>query len=664
MIASLLEELHAILARHNDHSAARSALFEALSDRLRGLHPALMCGTTEPVNGYGTALDELSTRYAWTLEEVHDVPSISPAILGRLYEMLLAERESSGSFYTPPHLARVMCQWALLGVLEEQTPISRARLEPLVQQRDCSTLSPRERDSIVGTLASLRCVDPACGAGALLVQMFAELSDIARVLQLEHAWIAAIPRRSLFGADLDPQALQIARLRLEAVVVSATETCADDFADNFADGDSLAGPSPEAIDAAASALPAIPWRERFAAVFAERGGFDIVLANPPYLRRERMPVEQRLLRTQYDDAVSGRADLFCYFYVRGLQLLREGGLQVFLCSNSWLDAGYGAGLQRWLLERAHVQAIIEPSAQRHFDDADVNTIISVIRKGRPTDDAPTQFVAERGAAPSDASREVTVSRAELWRRGRGDGEQYAGEKWGGLYLRAPRVFHRLLERSAGQLRKLSELADVIGYIHDNNTGDEFPPAPFVKSVRDLDCVALDAHASAVTAYGVNPAGNSRLVAPILFPRTFGARHLVAWNRAGIHAKEFYRVLPRNSADIVPICAQLNSTLGMLQREIIGLANLGEGALKFSARDVGLFDLIGGLTEAEIGPAFVQLSERPQLPPAEELQEPDRLELDRCLFQRLGLTRDEQTQIYEAVLALIADRAARAARNHH
>jgi hypothetical protein len=659
MIAALLDDFRVYLADRSNRPELRSALLNEVNRRFRALHPELADGRDEPADA---ALAALCERYTWTLDETADPGWISPALLGCLHEDLLIARESSGAFYTPPHLARIMCRRALVGILAEQSTLSADRIESLVHEGKGEILDSRQRASVVETLEMLRCVDPACGAGALLVQMFLELTRVARALGLGDAWVRDLPRRSLFGADLDPAALQIAQLRLQAAVIAATGQAADEFERNFVTGDSLAGPNPELPDAAEVSSPGIGWRTTFASIFAERGGFDVVLANPPYLRRERMSAELRRVRAQYSDAVDGRADLFCYFYVRGLQLLRDGGMQVFLCSNSWLDAGYGARLQRWLLERAHVQALIEPPAEKHFRDADVNTVISVLRKGRPTDNAPTQFISERSCGPLDAGSVITLPRAELWRRGAAGGAEYAGEKWGGLYLRAPRVFHRLLERSAGRLRKLSELAEVLGYIHDNNTGPAFPAARFVKSVRDLDRIALETDSPAIVDYGVNPAGNSRVLAPILFPRTFGARHLAVWNRAGIHGKEFYRVLPFDPSAVVPLCAQLNSTFGMLQREIIGLANLGEGALKFSARDVGLFDVLADLTEDEVAAAFVELSQRPQLPPEEELQQPDRRELDRCLFDRLGLDGRDRAEIYEAVVSLIADRAARATRS--
>src|SRR4030095_14026674 len=156
----------------------------------------------------------------------------------------------------------------------------------------------------------------------------------------------------------------------------------------------------------------------------------------------------------------------------------------------------------------------------------------------------------------------------------------------GKYLRAPAIYHVIRRKLAGRLTRLANLARVEGYIHDNNTGSEFPAVDFVKSIKDLETVLLTRDSAGVTTYGVKPSGNSTLIAPILFPRTFGSRHIVAWNRGRIHGKEFYKVIPKDPAKEIAIVAQLNSTWGILQREILGLANLGAGGLTFSRVRVG------------------------------------------------------------------------------
>ena len=126
----------------------------------------------------------------------------------------------------------------------------------------------------------------------------------------------------------------------------------------------------------------------------------MVIANPPYVRQEDITPKtyKDALVKSYSAAAVSSSDLYCYFYARGLQLLSDGGMHVFVCSNSWLDVLYGAKLQDYLLNHSHVEAIYESAVERQFATADINTIISVIRKTSPTrKNDLTKFVSLRDA---------------------------------------------------------------------------------------------------------------------------------------------------------------------------------------------------------------------------------------------------------------------------
>jgi len=80
------------------------------------------------------------------------------------------------------------------------------------------------------------------------------------------------------------------------------------------------------------------------------GRFDVVVGNPPYVRRERIPGPllkeyKRRYVTLYD-----RADLYVPFYERGLSLLREGAFLGFICSNRWIKNKYGGPLRQKIAE--------------------------------------------------------------------------------------------------------------------------------------------------------------------------------------------------------------------------------------------------------------------------------------------------------------------------
>ena len=79
-------------------------------------------------------------------------------------------------------------------------------------------------------------------------------------------------------------------------------------------------------------LPFFLYRLHFSEVFERKGGFDIVIANPPYVRDANSSRSRKLnLSAVYSEVYAGRADLFIYFYVRGYQPIEaEGAVCVYL----------------------------------------------------------------------------------------------------------------------------------------------------------------------------------------------------------------------------------------------------------------------------------------------------------------------------------------------
>ncbi len=115
-------------------------------------------------------------------------------------------------------------------------------------------------------------------------------------------------------------------------------------------------------------------------------GFDIVIGNPPYVRQESIIEQKPFLSTSCTETFTSTADLYVYFYDRGLQFLHKGGILTFISSNKYFRAGYGKKLRKHLVENTALQEIID------FGDAPVFTAIAypaiVIARKQETQGAP------------------------------------------------------------------------------------------------------------------------------------------------------------------------------------------------------------------------------------------------------------------------------------
>jgi len=464
------------------------------------------------------------------------------------------------------------------------------------------------------------------------------------------------------------------------------------------------------------------WSIEFAEVFAEKDGFDIIIGNPPYVRQEAIADPtgkikdkkeyknylQEMVKLDFPNdfppkiKINAQSDLYTYFYIRGLRLLNPQGIHTFICSNSWLDVGYGVWLQDFLLKRCPVELIIDNHSKRSFSAADVNTIISIIHAPQKKIDENhlVKFVAFKKPfeeaiftenmlaienikqiESNEAFRVYPIANKDLKETGmeyeneeqKTTGGKYIGDKWGGKYLRAPDVFFRLATQGGG-LIKLSCVAEIAGYVHDNNTGKPYGKVKFIKSIKNTRKILLLKNDVGVIEYGVKNDGNSRMTVPILMARTYGQDHLVIYNRDKVIGKEFYKIIPKNKSQDFGTAMFMNSTFFVLERELFGISNLGGGGLKFSGDDIRalLFpkkkieikeSIFDSFISRSIKSIFEECGIDPKSKIPVEKQEPkplpDRAELDKIVFDALGLTEDERKEVYRAVCRLVWNRISKA-----
>jgi hypothetical protein len=171
-------------------------------------------------------------------------------------------------------------------------------------------------------LHQIRVVDPACGSGAFLIAAFDYLrQEFDRVeakladLGIERSQLDIdrhILTQNLFGVDLSPESVEITKLSLWLKTAAPGKRLTD-LDSNIKVGNSIVqnrSIDPRAFD----------WETVFSHIFAA-GGFDVVVGNPPYVRQEFLSPIKPYLQQHYE-SFDGVADLYTYFYEKGIKLLR------------------------------------------------------------------------------------------------------------------------------------------------------------------------------------------------------------------------------------------------------------------------------------------------------------------------------------------------------
>ncbi len=256
------------------------------------------------------------------------------------------------------------------------------------------------------------------------------------------------------------------------------------------------------------------WEIDFAEIFFAKNGFDVIIGNPPYVRQEEIAppliekekvtvdikrdYKERLINNitgiygrEKISKFNKRADYYVYFYFVGLSLLSDNGIFTFINSTSWLDVGYGAFLQEFLLKNFRIIDIHDNQVKRSFKRADINTIMISIQKPESLfnlEDNLVKFVMHKvpfekslsieninliynsnSIINTDELRIYPIKQSELFKEGlekdenemlEGKYSKYTGSKWGGTYLRAPDIYYTILEKGKGKLVPLKEIAEV------------------------------------------------------------------------------------------------------------------------------------------------------------------------------------------------------------
>ncbi|MGL5052037.1 MAG: Eco57I restriction-modification methylase domain-containing protein, partial [Cetobacterium sp.] len=126
--------------------------------------------------------------------------------------------------------------------------------------------------------------------------------------------------------------------------------------------------------------PYFLWKLEFAKVFQEKGGFDIVIGNPPYISLQKMKEESKVLEKLNFKSYNARGDLYSLFYEKGFNLLKKDGTLIYITSNKWMRANYGKDLRSFFLNYTNPLLLIDFGQEFVFKTAVVHSNILMFEK--------------------------------------------------------------------------------------------------------------------------------------------------------------------------------------------------------------------------------------------------------------------------------------------
>lgn len=330
---------------------------------------------------------------------------ISPEILGNVYERFLGKeirltkshqakidfkpevQQAGGIYYTPQYIVRFIVENTVGELIKDKTP---------------------------NQVSNLRFLDPACGSGSFLLEIYQYLLDwhldyysnlerppkdviftgkdgITRLTINEKKRIVL---NNIYGVDIDSQAVEVTKLSLLLKVLEDQnkdvveqqqklfqERALPYLGDNIRCGNSLVNnqmilEEDFDIDKIIELNP-FDWEKEFSHIF-EEGGFDAILGNPPYVKEgTNKNAFDGLRKSPY---YQGKMDLWYLFGCKAIDLVRDNGLVSFIATNNWVTSFGASKFRNKVNKEAKFDLFFDFGNYKVFDTAGIQTMIYIMRK--------------------------------------------------------------------------------------------------------------------------------------------------------------------------------------------------------------------------------------------------------------------------------------------
>ena len=337
---------------------------------------------------------------------------LSVEILGSAYEQFLGKviritpahhakieekpevRKAGGVYYTPQYIVDYIVKNTVGKLIEGKTP---------------------------DEISQLRIVDPACGSGSFLIGAYQYLMDYHLNLyaaggksskgrrdqpltpdgHLSTSEKKRILLNNIYGVDIDVNAVEVTKLSLllkcmegetEASIKHQltlwNERILPTLENNIKCGNSLIDMdiySSELDFGIEKKIKPFNWKSAFNEIFS-RGGFDVVMGNPPYIRIQSLvansPDQRNYFSRNYKSALKGNYDIYVLFIEQALNIINPTGRVSFILPHKFFTAKYGMGIREILQSKNVIEEIVHFGYQQIFDNATTYTCILTLSNQR------------------------------------------------------------------------------------------------------------------------------------------------------------------------------------------------------------------------------------------------------------------------------------------
>lgn len=317
---------------------------------------------------------------------LNEIESVNAEIEGGEFDKQKSKRKKDGVFYTPKYITKYIVENTVGKLCQEKKESLGFKEEAYFEIKKGTHQNTKKQllevlDNYRAWLLQITICDPACGSGAFLNQALDFLIKEHRYIDELKAKVLGgglilsdientILENNIYGVDLNEESVEIAKLSLWLRTAQPRRKL-NDLSNNIKCGNSLIDSKTVAGD------KAFNWQQEFPQIF-DKGGFDVVIGNPPYVARSLDDGTKKFINKNFQTA-QYQIDLYVSFMEKGTEILTNNGAISYIVPNSWLKNLKMSDCRKYVLNNLHFTVII-PNLDNVFPDASVDTLVFVAQK--------------------------------------------------------------------------------------------------------------------------------------------------------------------------------------------------------------------------------------------------------------------------------------------